>query len=232
MKKNIKNIFLRNWGLKLFSFFLALILWIILIPREKIFSERTLTIPLEVFNIPPNMELVKKPPSNIDVTIRAPQRVVSQINTSQLYAILNLENAQVRRENYRLDSSMISIPLGAEIKDFSPSQVHLRLELKKEKNMKVEPDIVGELKKGFQTEKIEVLPSQLLVKGPESKIKDYSVIKTYPLDISSLTKTTEIETDIILPDPDLNLVYPDTQVKVRITIKKNNSVNKKKKEPK
>jgi YbbR domain-containing protein len=131
-----------------------------------------------------------------------------------------------------LDSSKISIPLGAEIKDFSPSQVHLRLEMKREIMMEVKPELTGGLKKGLQIEKIEVIPSQLLVEGPESKINENSVIRTYPLDISLLTETTEIETDIILPNPDLNLVYPETKVKVRIIMKEYNSESQKLKDPK
>jgi hypothetical protein len=63
MIKLIRNLFLRNWELKLLSLIIAFVVWISLIPEEKTFSEKTLTIPLETHNIPTDMELVEKPDS-------------------------------------------------------------------------------------------------------------------------------------------------------------------------
>ncbi len=40
MKRFFKKLFTKNWELKLISLILALILWVILIPEEKIFSEK------------------------------------------------------------------------------------------------------------------------------------------------------------------------------------------------
>ena len=95
MRRFIKNLFLKNWGLKLFSLLLALVLWLTLIPGEKIFPEKTLTVPLELYNIPSEMELVEKPPSTVDLKIRAPQRIINQITSATVHVVLNLEKARV-----------------------------------------------------------------------------------------------------------------------------------------
>ena len=58
MNRILKNIFVRNWGLKLFSFVLALVLWFAIIPEEKMSFEQTLTVPLEPINKPSWMEMV------------------------------------------------------------------------------------------------------------------------------------------------------------------------------
>jgi YbbR domain-containing protein len=216
MRRFIKNLFLKNWGLKLFSLLLALLLWLILIPEEKISLEKTLTVPLELHNIPSEMELVERPPSTVDVTIRAPQRLINQINSATVHAVLNLENASIDQVDYPLNKNMISIPAGAEIKDIHPSQVNLRLERAIEIMLEVVPNIIGELGEGLKIEKIEPIPSQVPIRGPESEFQEKYKVRTSPLDISSLTESAELEADLILPNPNLKLASSQTKVKVRI----------------
>jgi YbbR domain-containing protein len=217
MNRIIRNIFLRNWGLKLFSLLLALVLWLTLIPEEKIFSEKTLTVPLELHNIPAQMELVERPPSTVDVKIRAPQRILNQFTSVAVHAALNLERASVEQTEYPLNKGMISLPSGGEVIDIYPSQVNLRLERTKEVMLQVEPSITGELQQGLKLEKIEVIPDEVLIKGPESKVKETYKVRTSPIDLSSLTQSKELEADLILPSPDLRLAS-QTKVKVRVIL--------------
>lgn len=218
MVRLIRRIFFRNWGLKLFSFFLALFLWITLIPEEKVFSEKTLTVPLELHNIPPETEIVKKPPTTVDVNIRAPKRLLDQITPATVHAVLDLTNVPVDKRDYSLINNMISIPEGAEVKDIIPGQVTLTLERTKEILLDVEPDIKGKLPDGLKLEKIEVIPPQVPVRGPESKVTNNFKVKTEPVDVSSLSDSAEIEADLILPAPDLRLASPRKTVLIRLTI--------------
>lgn len=220
MKRFIVKLFIRNWPLKLFSLFLAFAFWLTLIPKEKLFSEKTLTILLELHNIPSNMQLVKKPPSTIDVNIRVPDRLINQINSATVHAVLDLQNASVLKEIYSLNKNMISIPEGAEVKDFSPSQVELKFEQIEEIWLDVEPVITGEIKEGFILETVRANPAKVLIKGPESKFRDDYKVKTSIINVSSMTEPTEIEVDLILPDPDLRLASFQTKVRVRIIIRK------------
>lgn len=222
MKRFFKRLFLKNWGLKLFSFLLALILWLTLITPEKVFSDKWLTIPLELHNIPPEMELMEKPPASVDVKIRASKSLINDITSANVHAVLNLEKASLDQEDYPLRKSMISIPSGAEVREIRQSQVSLKLEGTREILLDVEANIIGELKKGLKLENVGVFPPQVLIKGPESKVKDNYKVRTSPIDISSFTETTELEADLILPNPDLRLASTQTKVRVRILIQEEN----------
>lgn len=222
MKRFFKRLFLKNWGLKLFSFLLALILWLTLITPEKVFSDKWLTIPLELHNIPPEMELMEKPPASVDVKIRASKSLINDITSANVHAVLNLEKASLDQEDYPLRKSMISIPSGAEVREIRQSQVSLKLERTREILLDVEANIIGELKKGLKVENVGVFPPQVLIKGPESKVKDNYKVRTSPIDISALTETTELEADLILPNPDLRLASTQTKVRVRILIQEEN----------
>jgi len=67
----------------------------------------------------------------------------------------------------------------------------------------------------------EVVPSEVLVKGPESIVDGQNTVRTSPVDISGLTQSTEIEAELILPDPDLSLSSTQNTVLIRLRIGKN-----------
>jgi YbbR domain-containing protein len=230
MRRFFVRVFFRNWGLKLFSLLLAIILWLTLMLEVKVFSDKRLTVPLELHNIPPEMELVEKPLSLVDVVIKAPRRLLNQINSATVHVVLNLEKARLDQTEYPLNKNMISIPEGAEVKDIYPSQVELRLERSREIMMPIEANITGKLQEGFKIEKVEIIPPQVPIRGPESKVNEKDKVRTSPIDISSLTESTEIEADLILPKPDLKLASSVTRVRVRILIQQEQTEEEKKEE--
>ena len=224
MKTLLKNLFLKNWGLKLFSFLLALVLWLTFIPEEKIFSEKTLTIPLVLHNTPAQMEVVEKPPQTVDVTIRAPRRLLGQILPTNVQAELDLSSAAISQEDFPLNPRMIILPIGAEVKEIFPSQVTLRLENIKELMLDVEPTFIGELPEGLVLTRVEVDPQQVPIKGPESKFKEGFKLRTSPIDLSLLTASVELEVSLLLPSTDLRLATPQTTVMVRLLIQKEEDI--------
>lgn len=222
MIRLFRRIFLRNWGLKLFSFLIALVLWITLIPDDKIFDEKILTVRLDVHNIPPGMVLVERPPSNVNIIIRAPKRRIGQFTDANVHAVLDLREALTDVQDYYLNKNMVRTPDGAEIKEIFPPQVKLKLEKYVEEMLEVEPDMIGELPEGLGVVKIDVIPPQIRVRGPESKVNKEDKVRTTPIDISMLTEPTEVEASLILPNPDLRLSSSRTTVKVRILIQEIN----------
>jgi len=53
MIRFLRGLIIRNWGLKLLSLVLAFFLWLALMPEEKIFSEKSLNVTLELQNLSP-----------------------------------------------------------------------------------------------------------------------------------------------------------------------------------
>jgi YbbR domain-containing protein len=222
MIRLIRRVFLRNWGLKLFSFIIALLLWLTLIPDDKIFDEKMLPVRLDVHNIPSSMALVENPPPTLNVIIRAPKRLIGQFTSANVNAVLDLRDARVDVRDYYLTPSNVRAPEGAEIKEVIPQQVKLKLERIVEEMLEVVPDILGELPEGLGVAKIDVSPARVRVRGPESKVNKNDRVRTTPIDISTLTEPTEVEASLILPNPDVRLVSSRTTVIVRILIQEIN----------
>jgi YbbR domain-containing protein len=184
----VRNLVTRNRGLKLFSFLLAFVVWLILIPEEKTYSERTLTVPLETANIPADMELVERPAGTIDVTVRASNRLLNEISPASVTARLDLERASIYQEMYPLNPSTIAVPQGAEVVALSPNMVRLKLERTRQMDLEVAPMVVGKVGDGFRIAKIEITPARVPVKGPESKIRTRDRLTTSPIDVTGLAR--------------------------------------------
>lgn len=224
MIRFLADLVTRNWGLKLLAFLLAVLLWIIMIPEEKTFSEKTITVALETRNIPADMELVEKPASTVDIVIRAKNRVLNEISPSSVYARLDLGRASVYQDIYPLNGSMIVLPPDVVVVNISPNMIRLKLEKTKQMDLEVAPMIIGKVDEGYRIVKIDVSPSHVPVRGPESKIRARDKVLTSPVDVSLLSRSQTIEADIILPRADLRLATSLTKVRIEITleeIKKN-----------
>jgi YbbR domain-containing protein len=218
MNRDLKRFFVRNKREKLISIVLALALWLVLVPQDKIVSEKTLTVPLEVRNIPDNLEIVDRPLATVDVTVRAPNRLLNQITPSTLSARLDLEKATLYQQEYPLNKTMISLPPGAEVIDVRPNKVILKLEETKEASLNVHPSIRGRVAPGYRIAKIEFEPRQVVVCGPESKVRARDSVSTAPVDITGLDRSAVFDVDLILPRPELRLVSAQTTVRVSIAI--------------
>lgn len=218
MRSRIKSLIVRDWKLKAVSIVLALGLWLLLIPAEKMYSEKSLTVPLETRNVPSGLEIVERPGATVDITLRAPNRLLDEIRPSGLVVRVDLDHATVLQQEYPLSTSMIAVPPGAEVVKISPGKVAIKLERTGEATLDVHPTVRGKTAAGFRIARTEIEPSTVLVRGPESRVRAKEPATTAPIDVSGLAESTVFESDIILPRPELRLVSIQTSARVTVLI--------------
>lgn len=218
MRRALAHWITRDWRLKLVSLGLALGLWLLLVPAEKVSSEKSLTVPLETRNVPAGLEIVERPVATVDITLRAPKRVLGEIGPSELVASLDLERATVLQQEYQLSTSMIAVRPGAKVVSISPGKVTVKLERTSAATLKIGTTLRGKPARGFRVARTEIEPASVSVQGPESRVKDAGAAATAPVDITGLTESTVFETDIILPRPELRFVTSQTSARVTVHI--------------
>jgi len=221
----LKDFLKKNWELKLLSLLLAIILWIVLIPEEKTFAEKTLSLNLELINLPQDVEVVEKSDTTINLKVRARKRVINELTPADFLAELDMSKASIYQEEYPIDASMIKAPPGVEIVSFSPVYIHVKLEKTKKIEMEVVPTIIGRLPENLRLVKVEVTPSKVTVSGPESKIRPRDKVITSPIDVSTLTDSAVLEVDLILPRPELRLLALYPRARVNIVLEKKQTTN-------
>jgi YbbR domain-containing protein len=217
MIRPLRNLFLRNGALKLLSIVLAFFLWITLVPEEKIFSEKTFVVPLELRGLAAAFEIAERPTATVDVTIQAPNRLLGQMTSADVQTVLNLSRASLNQEDYPLNPDIVSVPPGAKAVRIFPNKAHLKLERSAEVLMEIQAVTVGKPREGWKVDQIELLPSKVFVRGPESKIKPKEKIRTSPIDITGLDSAQSFEVDLILPRPELRFTTAQTRTTVKIS---------------
>jgi YbbR domain-containing protein len=218
MMRALRNFFFRNGWLKLLAFVLAFLLWITLMPEEKIVSEKNFQVQLESKGLPADFEMTERPPASIDVTIRATNRLLNQMTSSDVQAVLNLSRATAAQEDYPLNPDIVSAPAGAKAVRVFPNKVHLKIERSAEVLMEIQPVLVGQPKAGLKVDRVDLLPSKVFVRGPASKIRPQDRILTSPMDITGLEEQKVFEVDLILPRPELRFMTTQTRATVTITL--------------
>jgi len=231
MRRPLARWVTREWPLKLVSIGLALGIWLLLAPSQKMSSEKSLTIPLETRNVPPNLEIVERPPAAVDITLRAPNRLLKEIGPSGLVARIDLDRATVLQQEYALSTSMIAVPPGAQVVKISPSKVTIKLERTAEATIEVHATLRGKPAPGFHVDGIEIDPSSVTVQGPESRVRAKQAATTAPVDVGGISQPTVFDADIILPLPELRFVASRTSARVAVHVVPDRPAAKKKKKP-
>ena len=171
-------------GLKIVSVGLALLLWM-MVSSQRAFVERGLQIPLELQNLPANLEMVEPPQEAVDVRVRGTADTLSRLAPGDLIASIDLSSAQPGRRLFHLSAERVKAPFAVEVTQVAPSTVAIRFEPSASRIVPVQPSIEGDPAPGFIVGKISADPATVEVVGPESVLRRVTEAITEPLWVGS-----------------------------------------------
>ena len=183
--------FIRNIPLKVASLFIALVL-AYAVQRAGNASVVSLFVPLEVKNTPEDRIVVKPVKRGAQVTLKGPSFIVGPLASSPPTIRVKLPDGVSDRATVAIKPSDISLPPSVEVLSIEPTQVEFVLESLDKQELRVAVPRIGQLAKELVLEGIDVSPSSILVKGPRSELKQLKVIETEPIDLGSVSSSTEI----------------------------------------
>lgn len=193
----------RHFGLKAISFGLGLLLWMVVSGEETV--ERGLRVPLELQQVPAELELLGDVPATVDVRVRGASGSLSRVNTGDVVAVLDLRTARSGRRLFPLGPDQVRVPFGVEVVQVTPSAVAMSLEPSATRLVPVVPAVEGRPAPGFVVGPLGVEPRLVEVIGPESVIKRVTEVLTETVTVNG-AKTHVKETVVLgLTDPALRL---------------------------
>jgi YbbR domain-containing protein len=97
----MRNLFIKDWGWKLFSLLLAVIIWLtvhsILEPAAAALAgqnrKSTFERPVAIVSSSADMSLYRTAPSLVTVTVSGPSAVIDQLKSGQIRALVELTNS-------------------------------------------------------------------------------------------------------------------------------------------
>lgn len=171
-------------GLKVVSVALAVLLWV-MVSSQRASVERGLRIPLELQNLPENLEMVEPPQESVDVRVRGTADTLGRLVAGDLVATVDLSSAQPGRRLFHLAPERVKAPFAVAVTQIAPSAVAIRFEPSATRIVPIHPSVEGEPAPGFIIGKISADPPTVEVVGPESVLRRVTEAITEPLWVGS-----------------------------------------------
>lgn len=204
---------LRNFGLKLLSLAIAVMLWFAIV-REPV-AEVAITVPIEFHNGPDSLEISSEVIPQVQVRVRGANGIVRALGPGEVHAIIDLKTASAGEHTYDLSPKTISVPRDVEVVQVIPSQFRLSLDRRASKRVEVRPRVIGASAPGFRMEDVKVEPDWVSIVGPEKRVMAIDSVITDPVDASGVMGQATFSTHVFVSDPLVRLANP---APVRVTV--------------
>ncbi len=209
MRKRLFN----NWGLKLASLVLAVVVWFLVVQIEdptdtKTFNNITVKITgTESFEKTNQVYKVLDKTDKVSVTVRAPKSVIGQIRATDIVAEADL--GKITEDNTVLIRYDVQNVGRVESVEGNRENVRLSVEAKRSKWIKIEQNLVGEVAENHMIANSTAELDIIEVSGPKSVI-DTIAYASAEMDITGYTNSITANVDIKLYDVEGNVVENDS----------------------
>ena len=211
----LRRLFWNNVSLKGLSVLLAFLLWFQLASQQTV--QRTISLPVEFVNMPSQLEISNDYPRQVDAVIRS-SRGTTKIDERQLAVLVDLNDSVAGTEVVPITERHIrNLPYGTELVSITPARVRLVLETTARKIVKVDPVVSGSPAPAYQVVGFRVVPKEVVIRGPESRLSKLTAASTQPINISGLDASLTVSVYVDLDDPSLR-VEDTNSVKVTVQI--------------
>jgi YbbR domain-containing protein len=181
----LRNIFVKDATLKIFSLLLAISLWVFVVGEKK--SEFGFTVPVELRNLPSHFVVVGSVPS-IDLRIVGPRNMLDGLSPQDLTIPIDLEMVQAGKVTFANLADRIRLPRSVSVSSISPANVTLTLEDLVERRVRIEPVLKGTPEEWFEIDRVTVVPNRATLQIAQSQATKVRTIKTKPIDVSGLAE--------------------------------------------
>ena len=190
-------------ALKLASLALAVGLWFVIAGKPS--AERGLAVPVELRNVPRDLELTGDAVNTVDVRVRASPGLINSLDPGSVRATIDLAGAQEGERIVQLSPEQIQAPQGFRIVKITPSLLTLNLERTLKKTVPVRPRVIGRPAPGYEVAEITSSPAEVQIAGPRSRVQEVESAFTEPVSVAGAETTVTETVNVGVEDPLLRL---------------------------
>ena len=205
---------LHNFGLKLLSLALAAGIWFLISPEEQP-AEVALRAPVVFDHVPPHLEISSEYIPEAQVRVRGPERVIRQLQASEVHAEIDLSDAKSGERTFDLTSQLVRHPSDVTVVQVLPSQLHLAFDTRLTRDVEIHPRVTGIFPEGDQIVKVEADPSRITITGPKRHVEKIDAATTDPIDATGTRGSGVFSTNVYVADPLVQVVQTGS---VRVTV--------------
>ncbi len=189
MPQNLKKLILNNWGLKASALLLALLVWAVISGRERAYSEKTLKIPVEVFNVSENVEVANMRPEEVTVSLKGASKFVAAV-TPESHAIkIDLKNIKESNKLNYFAEDYLEIPKEVQLVSIHPKMIEIFVEEFATREIPVKIRFHGRLPAPLRLKSAKVVPDRVTIIGYKSQINGIEVVLTEEVDLDNIDRS-------------------------------------------
>jgi YbbR domain-containing protein len=196
----------RNLGLRALSVVMAVLIWLSVSGEQIV--DRSLRVPLELQNIPDQLELVDIPPAAVDVRVRGASGLLSHLALGDIVAVLDLSTARPGRRLFPLTVDRVQGPSGVDVAQVSPSTIGLEFERTGSRWVRVAPTIEGQPAAGYAVDGVTCQPQSVEVVGPDTVLRQLNRVITEPISVAGASAPVHETVTLGVSAPGLRLRTP------------------------
>ena len=217
MTMDLRRIFLENWPIKLASMVLAVSLWFYVTSKGK--TEVSLTVPLELRNIPQEMAVVGDVPGTVEARFQGQERALREIATGKkVIGSIDLSLGREGENIIRISPDDIRKPSGVTVTHLSPYEITVKLDRIVRRTISLKPIVTGTPAAGYRLGNVSVSPPKITLEGPQASVGLLSALRTMPIDITGMNETVTVEPRIDFRGRPVKVIEQD--IRIHITIRK------------
>ncbi|HET9950477.1 MAG TPA: YbbR-like domain-containing protein [Candidatus Eisenbacteria bacterium] len=210
----VRSLFFDNIGLKIASFFLALLLYAHVVTEQQ--RESILQIPVSFSGLADTLAVRGAPPDHIAATIRGKWKDLIRLGLSNPLLPVDLTGIgpgpyieAITPEKMATRAFPPELAKVLEVTSIGdPGEVALTIEPKAQKWVPVRARLAGETAPGWRLDgPPEVFPESVLVSGPQSAVEAADTLNTLPVDITEERARIQREVSVdtgtapLIPEP-------------------------------
>jgi len=176
----------------------------------------TLETPIDYMNRNPDMEIVNTSVNTVHLNLSGSGPLVRSIRPDQAMVRIDLKNAVIGNNTFKITAENISLPPGIYLKSVKPTTVEVVLDTAIKKRLPVQVNWAGKLPEGLTLVQAKLDPATVEVVGRNRLLKDMATIYTKKVFLDTLTKSGTLTVDLDLTPPSIKLA-PNSKEKVTVS---------------
>ncbi|CAK8722979.1 YbbR-like protein [Candidatus Electrothrix aarhusensis] len=196
--------------LKLISLALGILVWFLAVGTDQM--DVSMSIPIEILNLPKNLVIYNQYQKEISVTLRGPRGIIQELRNRPPSLSLDLSDAD--SDTIVLNTETLSFPLpsGISILRMQPASITLSIDKLVERQLPITAVTEGDVAQGYLLQGVSLNPDKILVSGPESIVSLEQTLKTYVINLSGLNHSTTLPVHLDLSPEFMELIGETTVV--------------------
>jgi YbbR domain-containing protein len=208
----------RNFGWKLGSLTLAVLLWFAILGEPELVT--THTAPILYKSLPQGLLIGSDALDQVRVELRGPSGKLSVERLAEMAVLLDLSDVKGPGERtFTLSDADFHLPQGVTFMRSVPSQLRVRFSKLVSREVPVNIRIYAPPPAGYRIAGQQAVPETLRIAGPEGRVVTVAGAETDAIDLSAVTTSREIKVNAFVSDPQVRFEVSPV-VTVKLTIEK------------